>query len=135
MQLYFLIRGQEILFVFILEVRGENILSHIVEDFLSAPKSAASQFLLAWFHLPIVNTAVYIHQFLLSLALEDVMSHGDRFEIGNAQLLPHLSMQGLLHTFSQVDMSTARRVPLVGLDILPSRTVLEIQVALIIKKV
>ena len=128
-------RLHEILLVFILKIRSEYFFTHIIENFFLCPESASIQFILTWLHFAIIHTAMDIDQFLLTLTLKDIMSHGYRFKVGYSKFFLHLAVQSLIYTLAQIYMSTASRIPLVRLNILPSRAMLEKQIAFIIKKV
>ena len=55
------------------------------------------------------------------------MSHADGLIVGHSQLLSHLSAKRYFYALAQVDMSSTCRVPFVGLDVLPGRTMLQVE--------
>ena len=90
----------KVLAIFIFKIRSEDVLAHIVKDFLLRPEPTTSKFFLARLHLAIIYTTMHIHQLFLSLALKDVMSQRLGLKVGDAQFFSHLSVQGLVHTLA-----------------------------------
>ena len=74
-------------------------------------------------------------QFALALRLEHIMRQPLGAETRQAKLLAGLALQGRLHALAQVHMSAHGRVPLTGLDVLPRRALLQIQVAAAVEHV
>ena len=93
-------RLHEILLVFILKIRSKHFFTHIFEYFLLCPESASIQFILTWLHFAIIHTAMHIDQFLLTLTLKDIMSHGYWFKVGDSKFLLHFAVQSLVHTLA-----------------------------------
>ena len=77
----------------------------------------------------VVGAAVDIDQLSLSRTLEHVFVDEHRLEIRDAQFLAHLAPQGLLGRLAERHVPAYGRVPLAGLDVLPRRALLQIELA------
>ena len=53
--------------------------------------------------------------------------------MGDTKLLPHLTMERLLHVLAQVYMPSNSGIPFVGLNVFPLRTVLKIEFSLAVE--
>ena len=73
---------------------------------------------------------MHIHQFTLTLALENIFVDELGLEVRDTQFLTHLSLQSNLWSLVIVDMTTNSRVPLAWLYVLPVWTALEIDFTL-----
>lgn len=109
------------------EVRGEETLANLRTDLFRGEEPTTVEFVLGRMNLAIIGATVDIDQFAFALASEDIMVDFLRLEIGDAEFFANLTVEGLGDVLAQVYMSAAGRIPFVGLDILPCRTMLEIE--------
>ena len=72
-----------------LEVRSEDAFTHCVTNLLHRPEAATVQLLSRRTDNTIINGAVNVHQFLLTLTFEDILIDELRLKVSDAQLFTH----------------------------------------------
>ena len=115
--------------VLALKIRCEHSPTDIFRYLIGRPKTTAIEFLGARTDVAIVDTAVDIDELTLALTLEDIVTEALGGEIGDAEFLADLALQGPLDVLTEVDMSADGGIPLSRLDILPVGTALKIEIA------
>lgn len=125
----------EKLLVFVLEIWCEHAFAHVVFDVAWSPKAATAQFLLAWSHLAVVHATEDVYEFSLPFAFKDIMAERLWCEVGDAKFLPYFSLECLVHVLPKVDVTAHGGVPLVGLNVFPCRSMLEIELSLAVEHV
>ena len=113
-----------------LEIGSEYPLPYGVADFLKSPEAATIELILWGQDGTIIDGAVDVDQFALTLTFEDILSHSYGDKISNTQLLANLSAQSIFGVLAIVNMATDRGVPLARLDIFPFWASLQVDVAL-----
>ena len=121
--------------VFVLEVGCEDAFPQVVIDLFGTPVAATGKFVLARSHLAVIDCEEDPHEFLLAQAFEDIVLDILWCVVGDTQFLTHLAVKSLLDRLAVVDMSATCRVPFVGLDVFPVRSLLQIEVATAIEYV
>lgn len=118
---------QENTSVFLFKVWREERFSHESGNLFGRKEASAIEFF-GGMGRNICHQTEDMYQFSLALALENIAcEHLRTGDVGDANLLSHFALQGCVDVFVPVDMSAYGSIPLVGLDILPCRAVLQIE--------
>ena len=105
----------------------------MIQQLLSSPETSSLQFLSIGRYDSLIYRAMDVHQFALALAFKDITTQKFRYEFLYSQFFSHLSLQGVRNIFTVVNMSSGGCIPFTGLYILPSRSFLQIESALLIE--
>lgn len=114
---------------FAFEVWGEDPFADVCTYLFRRPEAASAELVFAWTYRPVIDAAVDIDKFFLTVALEDIVPERLRCELRYSQFFADLTLQGIANALPEIYVPANSRVPFVGLYVFPCRAMLQIELS------
>ena len=113
--------------IFRLKIGRKDTLPHVDGNLVCCPEAPAVKFIGIGSDGTVIDRLVDIDKLALTATLEDIASELFGPKVCHAEFLSHLTLQSLGNALAEFDMASGGRIPTPRLDVLPRRTLLQIQ--------